>query len=87
LAAGVVLAGNKRARWFYEQHGWTAGGAKEIDWRGDVRLDEVRHRRTLSARLMPEDTGPSKACSGIPRIRAATLHPRVLCPSEPVCHQ
>src|SRR3954452_6557725 len=52
LAACVVLAGNKRARWFYEQHGWPAGGAKDIDWRGDVRLDEVPHRRTLSARLM-----------------------------------
>ena len=42
-----VLTGNKRARRFYEQHGWTADGAQKTDWRGDVRLDEVRYRRTL----------------------------------------
>ena len=44
-----VLAGNKRARRFYEQHGWSADGAEKTDWRGDVRLDEVRYRCTLSA--------------------------------------
>ncbi|HEX5524347.1 MAG TPA: GNAT family N-acetyltransferase [Pedococcus sp.] len=44
-----VLAGNKRARRFYEQHGWSADGAEKTDWRGDVRLDEVRYRRPLSA--------------------------------------
>ena len=44
-----VLAGNKRARRFYEQHGWSTDGAEKTDRRGDVRLDEVRYRRTLSA--------------------------------------
>jgi GNAT superfamily N-acetyltransferase len=44
-----VLAGNKRARRFYEQHGWSADGAEKTDWRGDIRLDEVRYRCTLSA--------------------------------------
>ena len=44
-----VLAGNKRARRFYEQHAWSVDGAEKTDWRGDVRLDEVRYRCTLSA--------------------------------------
>lgn len=48
-----VLAGNKRARRFYEQHGWIADGAEKTDWRGDIRLDEVRYRRTLSADPAP----------------------------------
>ncbi len=44
-----VLAANTRARRFYERHGWAADGAEKTDWRGTVRLDEVRYRRTLSA--------------------------------------
>ena len=42
-----VLSGNQRARRFYEQQGWVADGAEKTDWRGDVRLDEVRYRCTL----------------------------------------
>jgi GNAT superfamily N-acetyltransferase len=50
-----VLTGNERARRFYEQHGWVADGAKKTDWRGDVRLEEVRYRCALSAD--PDDGG------------------------------
>jgi GNAT superfamily N-acetyltransferase len=42
-----VLQGNRRAMGFYERHGWTADGETKTDWRGDVRLDEVRYRRSL----------------------------------------
>jgi RimJ/RimL family protein N-acetyltransferase len=49
-----TLSGNKRARRFYEQHDWIADGAEKTDWRGDVRLDEVRYRCTLAAQTMPE---------------------------------
>jgi GNAT superfamily N-acetyltransferase len=42
-----VLQGNQRATDFYERHGWTADGAVKTDWRDDVRLDEVRYRRSL----------------------------------------
>jgi GNAT superfamily N-acetyltransferase len=44
-----VLDGNQRARRFYERHGWSPDGAEKTDWRGDVRLDEVRYRCTISA--------------------------------------
>jgi GNAT superfamily N-acetyltransferase len=44
-----VLQGNQRARRFYEQHGWSPDGTQKIDWRGDVRLDEVRYRCTIPA--------------------------------------
>jgi GNAT superfamily N-acetyltransferase len=42
-----VLQGNQRAAAFYERHGWTADGATKTDWRDDVRLDELRYRRSL----------------------------------------
>lgn len=48
-----VLEGNKRARRFYERHGWSADGAHKVDWRGEVRLEEVRYRRTLPVHLPP----------------------------------
>lgn len=38
-----VLTGNERARRFYEAHGWRLEGTSRVDWRGDVRLDEVRY--------------------------------------------
>jgi len=44
-----VLDGNKRACRFYERHGWRPDGAKKTDWRGEVRLDEIRYRCTLPA--------------------------------------
>lgn len=44
-----VLDGNKHARQFYERHGWGPDGAEKIEWRGDVRLDEVRYRCTIPA--------------------------------------
>jgi ribosomal protein S18 acetylase RimI-like enzyme len=37
-----VLTDNDRARRFYERHGWHPQGRSRVDWRGDVRLDEVR---------------------------------------------
>jgi GNAT superfamily N-acetyltransferase len=42
-----VLAANRRARTFYERHGWAADGSTKQDRRGDVLLDEVRYRRRL----------------------------------------
>jgi GNAT superfamily N-acetyltransferase len=44
-----VLDGNKRARRFYEQHGWSPDGSQKTDWRGTVRLDEVRYRCVIPA--------------------------------------
>lgn len=44
-----VLDGNERARRFYERHGWRRDGAEKTDWRGEVRLDELRYRCTLPA--------------------------------------
>jgi GNAT superfamily N-acetyltransferase len=44
-----VLQGNERATRFYERHGWTAEGASKTDWRGDVRLDELRYRLPLAS--------------------------------------
>jgi ribosomal protein S18 acetylase RimI-like enzyme len=38
-----VLASNERARRFYESHGWQAQDRHKVDWRGDVRLDEVQY--------------------------------------------
>jgi ribosomal protein S18 acetylase RimI-like enzyme len=38
-----VLTDNERARGFYERHGWQLEGQSRVDWRGDVRLDEVRY--------------------------------------------
>jgi GNAT superfamily N-acetyltransferase len=38
-----VLTVNYRARRFYESHGWRPDGRSRVDWRGDVRLDEVRY--------------------------------------------
>ncbi|HET8616410.1 MAG TPA: GNAT family N-acetyltransferase [Actinomycetales bacterium] len=42
-----VLAGNERAAAFYARHGWAPDGATKTDWRDDVRLDELRYRRSL----------------------------------------
>src|SRR4051794_40050923 len=44
-----VLAGNARARTFYERHGWSTDGSTKQDQRDDVILDEVRYRRRLDA--------------------------------------
>lgn len=42
-----VLAGNRRARSFYERHGWQAAGeARTVEVFG-VTVDEVRYRRDL----------------------------------------
>lgn len=42
-----VLAGNRRARSFYERHGWQeAGEARTVEVFG-VTVDEVRYRRDL----------------------------------------
>lgn len=38
-----VLASNNRARRFYESHGWQAQDRHKVDWRGNVRLDEVQY--------------------------------------------
>ena len=38
-----VLTSNRRARRFYESHGWQQQERHKVDWRGDVRLDEVRY--------------------------------------------
>lgn len=38
-----VLTSNARARGFYERRGWRSDGRTKTDWRGDVRLDEMRY--------------------------------------------
>lgn len=38
-----VLTSNERARRFYENHGCQVGEHHRVDWRGDVRLDEVQY--------------------------------------------
>jgi len=38
-----VLTANERARRFYESHGWHSRERHRVDWRGDVRLDEVQY--------------------------------------------
>jgi ribosomal protein S18 acetylase RimI-like enzyme len=38
-----VLASNDRARRFYESHRWQPHERHKVDWRGDVRLDEVQY--------------------------------------------
>jgi GNAT superfamily N-acetyltransferase len=43
-----VLTSNVRARGFYERHGWQPEGRSRVDWRGDVRLDEVRYELELT---------------------------------------
>ncbi len=48
-----VLAGNARARAFYERHGWHADGARKTATIGGAAVDEVRYRR----RLRPGPTG------------------------------
>jgi GNAT superfamily N-acetyltransferase len=44
-----VLKANRRARAFYEKHGWVADGHAKTEWRGDVSLDEARYRTRLRA--------------------------------------
>ena len=52
VASGVVdatlwvLTTNRRARRFYERHGWAADGAGRVAALGDVPLDETRYRVT-----------------------------------------
>ncbi|HWH36732.1 MAG TPA: GNAT family N-acetyltransferase [Candidatus Limnocylindrales bacterium] len=41
-----VLAGNERARRFYERAGWHLDGER-LDRIGDIEVEEVRYRRTL----------------------------------------
>lgn len=42
-----VLAGNQRARSFYEAAGWRADGAERTDQIGGAQVEEVRYRRSL----------------------------------------
>ena len=42
-----VLAGNQRARAFYEAAGWQADGGERLDEIGGQQLAEVRYRRSL----------------------------------------
>ncbi len=42
-----VLAGNDRARRFYEHNGWTADGVTKVESRWDFDLHEVRYGITL----------------------------------------
>jgi GNAT superfamily N-acetyltransferase len=42
-----VLAGNNRARRFYEACGWEADGALKLEEIGGVQLTEVRYRKPL----------------------------------------
>jgi GNAT superfamily N-acetyltransferase len=46
-AALWVLETNRRARTFYERHGWVPEGARKIDDRGDFVLPEVRYITVL----------------------------------------
>jgi ribosomal protein S18 acetylase RimI-like enzyme len=47
MAASLwVLAGNVRARRFYERDGWRFDGTRRTRTYGDVPVDEVRYRRT-----------------------------------------
>jgi len=41
-----VLGSNQRAQRFYEGKGWTSDRSEKIEWRGNLRLDEVRYRLT-----------------------------------------
>lgn len=43
-----VLAGNERARRFYEKAGWVAGPAR-TDHIGDIEVEEVRYSKVLEA--------------------------------------
>lgn len=40
-----VLARNTGAQGFYRSLGWVSDEQHKTDWRGDIRLDEVRYRR------------------------------------------
>ena len=42
-----VLTTNKRARRFYELHGWVDDEQDKTAWVGDVRLEETRYRTSL----------------------------------------
>jgi len=42
-----VLATNQRARGFYEHSGWKLDDQKKTEWRGDIKLVEVRYRLIL----------------------------------------
>jgi ribosomal protein S18 acetylase RimI-like enzyme len=42
-----VLAGNDRARGFYEAAGWHLDGAERVEYVGDHPMTEVRYRRQL----------------------------------------
>ena len=42
-----VLTSNTRARGFYQRRGWRPEGGTKTDWRGDVRLDEMRYELLL----------------------------------------
>ncbi len=47
-AALWVLDGNARARRFYERDGWRCDGTQRTSTYGDMAVDEVRYRCTLS---------------------------------------
>jgi GNAT superfamily N-acetyltransferase len=50
-----VLAGNHRARAFYERHGLSADGATKIISLGAADLEEVRYRRPPSGQAAPSE--------------------------------
>lgn len=42
-----VLEGNERAARFYERHGWACDGARKVDTRPGLVLNELRHVKRL----------------------------------------